>query len=137
MIDANDYKHECPAGCDCPDSYDPYMSSKVRSIAGRALTLLERSDPYEFLEVWEHSNANAHLRLTIDNYHIVAGVDRWIRIHRINVDNVPGQLTVFSAWLYKHSSEGLNYHMGPDEEIDALESWLEQKFVLDDLARLE
>lgn len=137
MIDANKYRHQCPAYCDCPDRDDPVTAGRVRKIAGRALTLLQRAHPHEFRQVWEYSDADAHVRLVDGDYYIVASTDRWLRISRIGLENGPGQVTVFSAWLYEHSSDGLNYHMNLFDEIERLENWLEQKFVLDDLARID
>ena len=133
MIDASNYKHDCPTYCDCPDQSDPIIANRVRRIAGRALTLLQRAHPFEFMRVWENSQVDAHLRLVIDDYYIVAGIDRWLRISRIGLENGP---TVFSAWFNGHSSDGLNYHMDLFDEIERLEAWLEQKLVLEELARI-
>lgn len=132
-----DYRHSCRAGCDCPDSYDPIYTAKVRSIAGRVLKLMHRIGPDDFDRVWErHIGTSGYMKRTIANYHIVLGTDRWLRVHRINVDNIPGQLTVFSAWLNELSHEGLNYHMGADDELEALKQFLDSQLVLDDMANV-
>lgn len=138
MIDANDYKHKCRPNCDCPDRYDSIVAQEVRRIAGRALTLLQRSDPNEFAAVWEKRELRlkGSVRLVLYPYYFYCGQDRWLRVSRINVDNTPGQLTVFSAWLDERSNEGLNYSMADLEEIIALSAFLEQRLVLDDMARI-
>lgn len=137
MIDAYDYKHECPEGCDCPDAYDPKQAAKVRRMAGRILTLMQRHCPGTFAVVWEHMISTAgYMRVVRDNYFFNIGPDRWLRAMRINADNSAEQLTVFSAWLYKDTTEGINYHMDLDDEFEALERFLDQQLVLEDMARL-
>lgn len=132
-----DYRHECRVGCDCPDTYDPIFAAHVRGIAGRVLKLLHASCPGTFEVVWDKRiGTSGYMRKTFDNYFVNIGPDRWLRVMRINVDNVPGQLTVFSVWLDEASSEGLNYHLGSDDEVEALERFLNQRLILEDLSKV-
>lgn len=134
-----DYRHSCRVGCDCPDTYDPIYAGKVREIAGRVLRLMHRSNPETFKAVWDLRQGTVdfrYMKRTFDNYHVSISPDRWLRVMRIGVDNVPGQLTVFSAWLDEDHVEGLNYHMGGDDEIEALNRFLDSRLILEDMAEL-
>ena len=133
-------KHECPPDCDCPDVTSPEVADRVRTLAGRVLDLLYRSNPDQFTLIWDMC-VTADLKVPVvrfvsGDYYFTCSMDRWVRVSHINVDNTPGQLTIFTAWLEPDSDEGINYHID-EPYMKGLEDELNRLLVLDDLAMIE
>ncbi|MGE3483574.1 MAG: hypothetical protein AB7L09_02460 [Nitrospira sp.] len=67
---------------------------------------------------------------------LVCSTDSWVRAFLINLDNTPGQLSVFSAWIAPIGSAALEYHFTNQEQLTDLEAFLTQQLVLDDLSEI-